>query len=161
MWNLVLNKWDKTTPLDSVSDQDLDPWDEDYNWATIYFLSQRFSLKLWHIFPHSRLRCVQQKEKKNDTENLRMLLIPKNCSNPEHYYLGSWKEDSNLSSFFAQIWAPVFLMSQGRTEHSPMTDQTCRRWDWMQSWGPHRLHLFGDAGCWFSTLFSRGEPPSW
>lgn len=42
------------------------------SWAVISLLSQRFALELWQISPHSRLRCVWEKEKKNEEENLRM-----------------------------------------------------------------------------------------
>lgn len=94
-----------------------------------------------------------RRREKNEKENFRMLLIPKNCINPEHFYLGSWKENSNSSSFLAQIWAPVFLIS----EHSPVTDPLF----WcppdlqkmgltavlgtMEDWGPSSLGM-QDAG---------------
>lgn len=96
----------------------------------LWFSSRaRFSLKLWHSLPRSRLRCVRDKEK-NEKENLRMLLIPKNRSNPEHYTLGSWKRDSSLSSFFAQIWVPMYFYVPGE--------------DWMQ---PYRwLTVFLSTG---------------
>lgn len=73
---------------------------------------------------------VSGTRKKNEKENLRMLLIPKNHSNPEHYTLGSWKRDSNLSSFFAQIRAPIYFYVPGE--------------DWMQ---PYRwLTVFLSTG---------------
>lgn len=110
----------------------------------------------------------QGEGKKNEKENLRTLLTPKNCSNPEHYYSGSWKQDSNLSSFFAQIQAPVFFMSQERTERSPTTEPLSSCPPDLQKMGltavrgtTEATYLFGDVGFWFSTLFSGGELPSW
>lgn len=116
----MLNKWDKNTRIP----HGMKVWTLEVKTTTGQWFSSRVRGFHWSfdILVLILGWDVSGRRKKNEKENLRILLIPKNCSNLENYYLGSWKQDSNLSSFFAQIWAPVFFMSQERTEHRPATD---------------------------------------